>query len=170
MWQEHGWSEELSFMAAPAVGVGSAVRLLAIADMGQAEVDGSNENGFGEQHPSLATVRGLLRHSEGRRLVIHNGDISYARCALCPAPACPSLSPGVATLSPPRALYLKERGADGGGRKAGLGHATHVYQYVLLPSCCLERSFRYASMASTGRRYHTCKTCYPHGRRSKIDA
>mmetsp|Transcript_1844 Transcript_1844/g.5402 ORF Transcript_1844/g.5402 Transcript_1844/m.5402 type:complete len:625 (-) Transcript_1844:225-2099(-) len=77
--EEHGWSEELSFMAAPAVGVGSAVRLLAIADMGQAEVDGSNENGFGEQHPSLATVRGLLRHSEGRRLVIHNGDISYAR-------------------------------------------------------------------------------------------
>ncbi len=47
----------------------------------QAEVDGSNENGYGEQHPSLATVRGLLRHSEGRRLVVHNGDISYARCA-----------------------------------------------------------------------------------------
>lgn len=50
----------------------------------QAEVDGSNENGYGEQHPSLATVRGLLRHSGGRRLVVHNGDISYARCA--PAP------------------------------------------------------------------------------------
>ena len=43
------------------------------------QVDGSNENGFGEQHPSLATVRGLLANAHGRRLVIHNGDISYAR-------------------------------------------------------------------------------------------
>ena len=42
-------------------------------------MDGSNENGFGEQHPSLATVRGLLANAEGRRLVVHNGDISYAR-------------------------------------------------------------------------------------------
>lgn len=44
------------------------------------QIDGSNENGFGEQHPSLATVRGLLDNADGRRLVIHNGDISYARC------------------------------------------------------------------------------------------
>lgn len=53
--------------------------MLAIADMGQAEADGSNENGYGAQHPSLATVRGLTANSEGRRLLIHNGDISYAR-------------------------------------------------------------------------------------------
>lgn len=45
----------------------------------QLQIDGSNENGFGEQHPSLATMRGLLETAEGRRLVIHNGDISYAR-------------------------------------------------------------------------------------------
>ena len=68
-------------MTPPPGGPNGAVSLLAIADLGQAEVDGSNENGFGEQHPSLATVRGLLQHSEGRRLVIHNGDISYARRA-----------------------------------------------------------------------------------------
>jgi hypothetical protein len=48
------------------------------------QVDGSNENGFGEQHPSLATVRGLLANEAGRRLVIHNGDISYARHACIP--------------------------------------------------------------------------------------
>jgi hypothetical protein len=47
----------------------------------QAEIDGSNENGFGEQNPSLNTTRLMEQHSEGRRLVIHNGDISYARCA-----------------------------------------------------------------------------------------
>lgn len=45
----------------------------------QMQIDGSNENGFGEQHPSLATVRGLWNDADGRRLVIHNGDISYAR-------------------------------------------------------------------------------------------
>lgn len=77
--KEHGWSEEASFVTPPPTGPQSSVSLLAIADMGQAEVDGSNENGFGEQHPSLATVRGLLDNAAGRCLVIHNGDISYAR-------------------------------------------------------------------------------------------
>ena len=48
----------------------------------QAEIDGSNENGFGEQNPSLNTTRLMEEHMRGRRLVIHNGDISYARCGL----------------------------------------------------------------------------------------
>ena len=52
----------------------------------QAEVDGSNENGFGEQNPSLNTTRLMAQHAAGRRLVSHNGDISYARCSACPHP------------------------------------------------------------------------------------
>ena len=38
--QELGWSAEESFMSPPAVGPNTAVRLLAVADLGQAEVDG----------------------------------------------------------------------------------------------------------------------------------
>jgi hypothetical protein len=36
--QEHGWSEEASFVTPPPVGPESSVSMLAIADMGQAEV------------------------------------------------------------------------------------------------------------------------------------
>ena len=36
--QEHGWSEEASFVTPPPVGPHSSVSMLAIADMGQAEV------------------------------------------------------------------------------------------------------------------------------------
>lgn len=36
--QEHGWSDEASFVTPPAVGPHSSVSMLAIADMGQAEV------------------------------------------------------------------------------------------------------------------------------------
>lgn len=76
---EGGWSAEHSFVSLPAVGPNSSLSMLAIADMGQAEADGTNENGYGQQHPSLATMRGLMQHSEGRRLLLHNGDISYSR-------------------------------------------------------------------------------------------
>lgn len=79
--QEGGWSAEYSVVTVPAVGPNSSLSMLAIADMGQAEADGSNENGYGAQHPSLATMRGLASNSEGRRLLVHNGDISYARSA-----------------------------------------------------------------------------------------
>lgn len=41
--QELGWSEVESFVSPPAPGTGSTVRLLAIADLGQAEEDGSME-------------------------------------------------------------------------------------------------------------------------------
>ena len=41
--QEFGWSEEASFVAPPATGPGASVTLLAIADLGQAEEDGSLE-------------------------------------------------------------------------------------------------------------------------------
>ncbi len=38
--QELGWSAEESFVSPPAVGPDSTVRLLAVADLGQAEADG----------------------------------------------------------------------------------------------------------------------------------
>jgi hypothetical protein len=83
MTQEGGWSAEHSFVSVPAVGPNSSLSMLAIADMGQAEADGTNENGYGQQHPSLATLRGLMQHAKGRRLLLHNGDISYARSEEC---------------------------------------------------------------------------------------
>ena len=51
----YGWSEEASFLSPPPVGADASVRLLAIADMGQAEVDGSNE--AAQMVPSLNTTR-----------------------------------------------------------------------------------------------------------------
>ncbi len=36
--QEHNWSNEASFVTPPPVGADSSVKLLAIADLGQAEV------------------------------------------------------------------------------------------------------------------------------------
>lgn len=38
--QELGWSDEESFVSPPAVGPDATVRLLAVADLGQAEIDG----------------------------------------------------------------------------------------------------------------------------------
>ncbi len=61
---------------------GTQHSVMTLSRDGQAEIDGSNENGFGEQNPSLNTTRLMEEHMRGRRLVIHNGDISYARCAL----------------------------------------------------------------------------------------
>ena len=57
----------------------------------QAELDGSNENGFGEESPSLNTSRLMAEAMQGRRLVIHNGDISYARCPAFHSVLCYSL-------------------------------------------------------------------------------
>lgn len=39
--QEEGWSEEASFVTPPPTGLESSISLLAIADMGQAEVQGN---------------------------------------------------------------------------------------------------------------------------------
>lgn len=76
--EELGWSEEQHFTSPPAVGPGSSVRLLAVADLGQAEVDGSME--ASEMLASLATTARLAAEVDaGAQLLIHNGDISYAR-------------------------------------------------------------------------------------------
>lgn len=77
--QAHGFSEEASFTAAPEVGPHTHVKFLAIADMGQAEVDGSNEQS--EMLPALNTTRLMIAEADDKQLFIHNGDISYARYA-----------------------------------------------------------------------------------------
>ena len=75
--QAHGFSQEASFLAAPIVGPHTHVKFLAIADMGQAEVDGSNEES--EMIPALNTTRLMIAEADDKQLLIHNGDISYAR-------------------------------------------------------------------------------------------
>ncbi len=77
MLQAHGFSQEASFLAAPTIGPESHVKFLAIADMGQAEVDGSNEES--EMIPALNTTRLMIAEAGDKQLLIHNGDISYAR-------------------------------------------------------------------------------------------
>lgn len=80
--QAHGFSPEASFRAAPTVGPDSHVKFLAIADMGQAEVDGSNEES--EMIPALNTTRLMIAEADDKQLLIHNGDISYARYGMPP--------------------------------------------------------------------------------------
>lgn len=55
--QEWGFSPEASFHAAPPVGPATTVKLVAVADLGQAEDDGSMEQG--EMAPSLNTTGGV---------------------------------------------------------------------------------------------------------------
>jgi hypothetical protein len=52
--QEWGFSPEASFQAAPPVGPSTRVKLLAVADLGQGELDGSMEQS--EMLPSLNTT------------------------------------------------------------------------------------------------------------------
>lgn len=86
--QEGGFSEEATFKAAPEVGPGSNVSLLALADLGQAEVDGSNE--ASPMFPSLATTRLMAAEAHRHHLLLHNGDISYAMYGACLCPSKPA--------------------------------------------------------------------------------
>lgn len=65
--------------SAPRVGPHSEARIIALADMGQAELDGSDEQS--EMRPSANTTRLMLRDAAAGEysLVAHFGDISYAR-------------------------------------------------------------------------------------------
>lgn len=76
---EDGFSDEFAFRSPPHVGPDATVKVLALADMGQAEVDGSNEQS--EMLPSLNTSAFMIRdsHADDYSLVVHHGDISYAR-------------------------------------------------------------------------------------------
>ncbi|CAL8471735.1 g11277 [Coccomyxa elongata] len=104
-----GFSKEFSFVTAPAVGRGAAVRFLAVADLGHAETDGSAEidhdqakdmlnytpvdtlqyvfelfydflvDSEAQQGASLYTLQGLMNSAANSSLLLHNGDVSYAR-------------------------------------------------------------------------------------------
>jgi acid phosphatase type 7 len=73
------YSDEFDFLAAPAVGTAVEVKALLLADMGQAEEDGSFEQS--EMRPSLNTSRLMISDAATGEygLVGHFGDISYAR-------------------------------------------------------------------------------------------
>lgn len=75
--QAFGFSEENSFLVPPLPGPSAAVRFLAIADLGQAEVDGSFEQT--EMMASVNTTTRMAAETDFHQLLIHNGDISYAR-------------------------------------------------------------------------------------------
>jgi acid phosphatase type 7 len=74
-----GFSKEFSFRAAPPSGPDTVVDIIALADMGQAEPDGSDEQS--EMRPSANTTRLMIEDAKkgGFSLVAHFGDISYAR-------------------------------------------------------------------------------------------
>ncbi|PNW76719.1 hypothetical protein CHLRE_11g468500v5 [Chlamydomonas reinhardtii] len=86
-----GWSKEYSFVSAPPAGPAGTVRALFVADMGQAEVDGSLEGS--QMLPSLNTTMLMYRDTLASyreaeasggavppyTLLVHNGDISYSR-------------------------------------------------------------------------------------------
>ena len=61
----------------PLAGPDAVVKFLAIADLGQAEVDQSFEQT--EMGASLQTTERLAAETGHHQLLIHNGDISYAR-------------------------------------------------------------------------------------------
>jgi len=74
------WSEEASFIAPPApFSDTKRVKLLAIADLGQSEIDGSND-GPAHVSASVNTHFALRREIENNapQLLVHNGDVSYA--------------------------------------------------------------------------------------------
>eukprot|EP00879_Flechtneria_rotunda_P003651 GHRR01003888.1.p1 GENE.GHRR01003888.1~~GHRR01003888.1.p1 ORF type:complete len:559 (+),score=122.66 GHRR01003888.1:217-1677(+) len=74
-----GFSPVASFRAAPPVGPLTHVKVVAVADLGQGELDGSMEQS--EMVPSLNTTALMLKDikEQGYQLLVHNGDISYAR-------------------------------------------------------------------------------------------
>ena len=64
-------------MTPPVPSAEASVKFLAIADLGQAEVDNSFEQ-VG-MTASLNTTQRLATELDYHQLLIHNGDISYAR-------------------------------------------------------------------------------------------
>ncbi|GIL96226.1 hypothetical protein Vretimale_2087 [Volvox reticuliferus] len=74
-----GWSQEFSFLSSPDAFPDTTVYILAVADMGQAEADGSLEGS--EMMPSRNTTRRMAQDATSTpySLLLHLGDISYAR-------------------------------------------------------------------------------------------
>lgn len=77
----NGWSEESSFMAPPAPGPDQPLNILACADMGVTELDGTTDH-WAEPDASLTAQHMLDASMSGSTwdysLVVHAGDISYA--------------------------------------------------------------------------------------------
>jgi len=73
------WSNEAQFSAPKPAGPEHSVRILAVADLGQAEADGSLE--VSQMQASLITTKRLREELDAGAydLLVHNGDISYAR-------------------------------------------------------------------------------------------
>eukprot|EP01025_Chloroclados_australasicus_P032526 TRINITY_DN32989_c0_g1_i2.p1 TRINITY_DN32989_c0_g1~~TRINITY_DN32989_c0_g1_i2.p1 ORF type:complete len:573 (-),score=57.61 TRINITY_DN32989_c0_g1_i2:445-2163(-) len=74
---QYGFSEEYSFYSPPTPGPDQDVHILLIADVGQAEEDGSNE--YREYWPSRNTTYWVSNQPEEYKLLVHNGDICYAQ-------------------------------------------------------------------------------------------
>eukprot|EP00698_Gefionella_okellyi_P020824 TRINITY_DN6617_c0_g1_i1.p1 TRINITY_DN6617_c0_g1~~TRINITY_DN6617_c0_g1_i1.p1 ORF type:complete len:564 (+),score=100.33 TRINITY_DN6617_c0_g1_i1:99-1694(+) len=73
----YGWSDEFSFVSAPAVTPSAAFKFIVYGDMGKGEVDGSNEHW--PEPASLNTTSYVQKEiDQGNALVLHVGDISYA--------------------------------------------------------------------------------------------
>jgi hypothetical protein len=84
------WSDVAAFTAPPLVGASTRVSFLAVADLGQAEPDGSNidvditsvaQRSYFSMLPSLQTASRMAADvaSGAAELVLHNGDVSYGR-------------------------------------------------------------------------------------------
>lgn len=77
----HGWSAESSFVSAPAPGPQQTVRIIAAADMGMTEYDGTM-NHWTEPSAGLTTQRmadvALSGTGYDYSLMLHSGDVSYA--------------------------------------------------------------------------------------------
>ncbi|XP_064404192.1 uncharacterized protein LOC135349586 [Halichondria panicea] len=72
------WSEEASFRAALPAGPDQTVRVIAYGDMGNGQPDDSRQTVTGQQ-PALNTTKLVLGQLDRTDLVLHIGDISYAR-------------------------------------------------------------------------------------------
>lgn len=74
-----GWSDEYSFTSAPVTGPDTPVSILAYADMGMAELDGSEDHWANPE--AWETVQGMITtvaQDSSFTLGLHVGDVSYA--------------------------------------------------------------------------------------------
>ena len=75
---DYGWSQVYSFKAPPMPSPNAAVKFIAFGDMGNGQEDDSRQVVHGQQ-PSLNTTRRVKGEISSTDVVLHIGDISYAR-------------------------------------------------------------------------------------------
>ena len=75
---QYGWSETFSFKSPPLPSPKASVKIIAFGDMGNGQEDDSCQVVTGQQ-PSLNTTRGVMTEIYATNVVMHIGDISYAR-------------------------------------------------------------------------------------------